>query len=150
MLAKQSLCVILFFGFMTPSEFVWATGKPAASDDIEKCYKATHPDVAINYCTQTIESRQLSGKGLAFAFYKRGNAYYGKADHDRAILDYDQASRLYPKHANSLSNRGAAYARKGDYDRAIRDSPAPARLEHRFVFICIPPTPHRRFLAPFI
>jgi tetratricopeptide (TPR) repeat protein len=127
-LEKQSLVVILFFALIATSEFVWATGKPAASDDIQKCYKSTNPDVAINYCTQTIESRQLSGKGLAFAFYKRGNAYYGKGDHDRAILDYDQAIRLNPSHANSHSNRGAAYARKGDYDRAIQDYDEAIRL----------------------
>jgi lipoprotein NlpI len=127
-LEKQSLFVILFFGLMATSEFVWATGKPAASGDTEKCYKSTNPDVAINYCTQTIESRQLSGKSLAFAFYKRGNAYYGKGDHDRAILDYDQAIRLNPSHANSHSNRGAAYARKGDYDRAIQDYDEAIRL----------------------
>jgi len=127
-LGKQCLFAISLLGLVSGSEFVWATGKPVAGDDTEKCYKSTNPDVAINYCTQTIESRQLSGKGMAFAFYKRGNAYYGKGDHDRAILDYDQAIRLNPSHANSHSNRGAAYARKGDYHRAIQDYDEAVRL----------------------
>jgi tetratricopeptide (TPR) repeat protein len=127
-LGKQCLFAILLLGFIAANEFVGATGKPAISDDIGKCYKATTPDVAINHCTQTIESRQLSGKALAFVFYKRGNAYYGKGDHDRAILDYNQAIRLNPRDANSFSNRGAAYARKADYDRAIQDYDEAIRL----------------------
>jgi tetratricopeptide (TPR) repeat protein len=127
-LKKQWLFAISLLGLVSASEFVGATGKSAVSDDIGKCYKATTPDVAIAYCTQAIESRQLSGKLLAFAFSKRGNAYYGKGDQDRAILDYNQAIRLNPSDANSRSNRGAAYARKGDYDRAIEDYDEVVRL----------------------
>jgi lipoprotein NlpI len=32
-------------------------------------------------------------------FTGRGNAYFGKGDHDRAIADYDEATRLDPKDA---------------------------------------------------
>jgi tetratricopeptide (TPR) repeat protein len=126
--ARRCLLAISLLGFMAASEPVWATGKPAVRYDIEKCDKATSPDVAIAYCTQAIESRQFRGKLLAFAFYKRGNAYYGKGDHDRAISDYNQAIRLNPSDVNSRSNRGAAYARKRDYDRAIEDYDEAIRL----------------------
>ena len=122
------LFAILILALLAGSELVWAVGKSAVSVDIAKCHKPTNSDVAINYCTQAIESGQLSGKGLAFAFYRRGNGYHEKGDYDRAILDYDQAVRLNPSHANAFSNRGVAYARKGDYDRAIQDYDEAIRL----------------------
>jgi tetratricopeptide (TPR) repeat protein len=125
---KRYLSVISLMGFIVAATEVWAIGKPASGEGNEKCYKSTNPDVTISYCTQTIESGEVSGKGLAFAFYKRANAYYGKGDHDRAIHDYDQAIRLNPGHANSFSNRGAAYARRGDYDRAIQNYDEAIRL----------------------
>src|SRR5262245_39441524 len=102
----QCLFAILILVLPAGSESVWAVGKPAVSADITKCHKPTSSDVAINYCTQAIESGQLSGKGLAFAFYRRGNGYYEKRDYDRAILDYDQSIRLNPGHASAFSNRG--------------------------------------------
>jgi tetratricopeptide (TPR) repeat protein len=116
---KQHRCAILILVLLAASQSVWALDKPLGSLDITKCHKPTNSDMAINYCTQAIELRQLSGRDLAFAFYRRGNAYSQKGDHDRAISDYDQAIRLNPSHANSFSNRGVAYAHKGDYDRAI-------------------------------
>jgi tetratricopeptide (TPR) repeat protein len=125
---NQCLFAILILVLLARSESVWAVGKPAVSVDITKCHKPTNSDVAINYCTQAIESGQLSGKGLAFAFYRRGNGYHEKGDYDRAILDYDQAVRLNPSHANAFSNRGVAYARKGDYDRAIQNYDEAIRL----------------------
>jgi len=125
---NQCLFAILILVLLAASESVWAVGKPAVSVDITKCHKPTNSDVAINYCTQAIESGQLSGKGLAFAFYRRGNGYYEKRDYDRAILDYDEAIRLNPSHANAHSNRGVAYARKGDYDHAILDYDEAIRL----------------------
>ena len=125
---KQCLFAILILVLVAASESVWALDKPLGSVDITKCHKPTNSDMAINYCTQAIGSRQLSGKGLAFAFYRRGNAYSEKGDYDRAIPDYDQAIRLNPSHANTFSNRGVAYARKGDYDQAILDYGEAIRL----------------------
>jgi lipoprotein NlpI len=124
----QYLFAILVLALLAGSELVWAVGKPAVNVDIAKCHRPTNSDVAINYCTQAIESGQISGKSLAFAFYRRGNGYHEKGDYDRAILDYDQAIRLNPSHANAFSNRGVAYARKGDYDRAIQDYDEAIRL----------------------
>src|SRR5215475_8264986 len=125
---KQRRLAIFILVLLAASKSVWALDKPLGSVDITKCHKPTNSDMAINYCTQAIESRQLSGKGLAFAFYRRGNAYSEKGDYDRAIPDYDQAIRLNPSHANTFSNRGVAYARKGDYDRAILDYSEAIRL----------------------
>jgi lipoprotein NlpI len=126
---KQCLFAILILVLLAASDSVWAVGKPTAnSEDVPKCYKSTNADITINYCTQAIESGQLSGRGLAFAFYKRANAYYEKGEYDRAIEDYDQAIRLNPKHPDAFSNRGVAYARKGDYDRAIENYNEAIRL----------------------
>lgn len=128
---KELLLAFLLVGLIATSDAVWAIGKPARSGSgyTEKCYKSSDPDLVINNCTRAVASRKLSGKNLAFAFYKRGNAYSQKGDYDRAIQDYDQAIRLNPGHAIAFSNRGVAYARKGDYDRAIQDYNQAIRLD---------------------
>ena len=123
------LFALLFFVLFAASAPVSATGKPAVEEGVNKCYKSTNSDIVITYCTQAIESRQLSGKGLAFAFYRRGNAYNEQGDHDRAIKDYDEALRLNPKHANAFSNRGVAYGHKGEYDLAIQSYDEAIRLD---------------------
>src|SRR5215831_8433486 len=125
---KQYLFALLVLVLSLATDSVWAVGKPTANEDIPKCYKSTNSEMAINYCTQVIESGQLSGKGLAFAFYKRANGYYERGQYDRAIEDYNQAIRLNPNHANAFSNRGATYARKGEYDRAIENYDEAIRL----------------------
>ena len=125
---KQYLFAVLVLVLSPATDSVWAVGKPTANENIPKCYKSTNSEMAINYCTQAIESRQLSGKGLAFAFYKRANGYYERGQYDRAIEDYNQAIRLNPNHANAFSNRGATYARKGEYDRAIENYDEAIRL----------------------
>src|SRR5499426_2124525 len=125
---KQYLFAVLVLVLSPATDSVWAVGKPTANKDIPKCNKSTNSEMAINYCTQAIESGQLSGKGLAFAFYKRANGYYERGQYDRAIEDYNQAIRLNPNHANAFSNRGATYARKGEYDRAIESYDEAIRL----------------------
>src|SRR5215510_13623432 len=125
---KQYLFAVLVLVLSPATDSVWAVGKPTANEDIPKCYKSTNSEMAINYCTQVIESGQLSGKGLAFAFYKRANGYYERGQYDRAIEDYNQAIRLNPNHANAFSNRGVAYGRKGDYDRAVENYDEAIRL----------------------
>ena len=44
-----------------------------------------------------------------------------KGDHDRAIVDYNEAIRLSPNYLVAIYNRGLAYLKKGDNDRAIAD-----------------------------
>jgi tetratricopeptide (TPR) repeat protein len=125
---RQFLFTISLLTFIAVGDFASATGKPTAGNDIEKCYKSTNPDIVINHCSQAIGSKKLSGKSLAFAFYKRGNAYSQKEDYDQAIQDYDRAIRLNPGQAIAFSNRGVAYARKGNYDWAIQDYDQAIRL----------------------
>jgi lipoprotein NlpI len=129
----HSCCLFapLLFVLFAASEPVTATGKPGTEEGVDKCYKSTNPGIAITYCTRAIESGQLSGKGLAFAFYRRGNAYNEQGDYDRAIDDYNEALQLNPKHANALSNRGVAYGHKGEYDLAIQSYDEALRLNPR-------------------
>jgi tetratricopeptide (TPR) repeat protein len=49
-------------------------------------------------CTAVISS----GKTLAMLYFKRGNAYDNKGDHDRAIAGFDEAIRLDPKYELKL------------------------------------------------
>jgi tetratricopeptide (TPR) repeat protein len=119
---------ILLFVFFAAGEPVLATGKPVLDEGVQQCYKSTDANTTITHCTQAIESGRLSGKGLAFAFYRRGSAYSEQRDYHRAIEDYDEAVRLNPKHANAFSNRGVAYAGKQDYDRAIQSYDEAIRL----------------------
>src|SRR5215471_6865576 len=125
---KQYLFAVLVLVLSPATDSVWAVGKPTANEDIPKCYKSTNSETAISYCTRAIESGQLSGKSLAFAFYKRANGYYERGQYDRAIEDYNHVIGLNPNHADAFSNRGVAYARKGDYDRAVENYDEAIRL----------------------
>jgi formylglycine-generating enzyme required for sulfatase activity/tetratricopeptide (TPR) repeat protein len=55
------------------------------------------------------------------AYIERGNAYYSKGDHGRAIADYSEAVKLDGKNAVGYANRALAYQGKGDYDHALSD-----------------------------
>jgi tetratricopeptide (TPR) repeat protein len=127
------LFATLFLVLFASSEPVSATSRAPVEGSADRCYKSNDPGTAIRYCTQAIESRQLSGKHLAFAFYTRGNAYNEQREFDRAIEDYNEAIRLNPRHANGFSNRGVAFTQKGEYDRAIESFNDAIRLDPNHV-----------------
>jgi lipoprotein NlpI len=66
------------------------------------------------------------------AFNNRGLVYSDKDNNDRAIADYDEAIRLYPKYALAFNNRGRAYRTKGDDDHAIADYDEAIRLDPKY------------------
>jgi TPR repeat len=72
-------------------------------------------------CTEAIRSGKFPEMSVAAAFRNRGNAYATKGDLERAIADYDQATRLNPDDAPAYNNRGFAHAIKKNYDHAIAD-----------------------------
>ena len=94
-------------------------------------------DIQVDGCTAAIESGRWSGKGLAWAFYNRGSAYFVKGDNDRAIADRSEAIRLDPKMAIAYSNRCAAYLNKGDNDRAIVDCEKAIQLDPNLVLALV-------------
>ncbi len=108
--------------------FLAAIPCQAQSADAQKCAKETDPDLVLTYCTRAIESGGLSTSNLAVIFSSRGSAYYGKGDYDRAIQDYDQATRLNPNYSNAFINRGLTYKFKGDFDRSIQNYDQAIRL----------------------
>jgi tetratricopeptide (TPR) repeat protein len=86
-------------------------------------------DQRISSCTALIQSGQLSGARMSWAYSNRGSAYTDKKDYDLAIADFDQVIRFDPKDAGTYNNRGNAYAGKGDIDRAIADYDQAIRLD---------------------
>ena len=61
-------------------------------------------------------------------FSMRGVAYNNKGNYDRAIADFNEASRLNPNDARVFHVRGVAYYNKSNYDRAIEDFNEALRL----------------------
>jgi lipoprotein NlpI len=120
-----SISLVAFFATTGP---ITATPKPVVEDALNRCDESANLEMTISYCTQAIESGRLSGKRLAFAFYKRGNAYNAKREYASAVRDYDEAIRLNPRHANTFSNRGVALGGKREYDRAIESYTEAIRL----------------------
>jgi hypothetical protein len=81
----------------------------------------TDPDIAIMGCTALIDSRSLAPFDLARAFKKRGVAFIHGGHYNLAILDLDEAIRIWPDDADALFSRGVAYNNEGEYDKSIAD-----------------------------
>src|SRR6202022_2647082 len=109
----------LFFivGLLLPG----ISGASAADGAIE-CAKASG-GTSIAACSLLITSNRLSGSDLAVTYNYRGIAYARSGDLDRAIADFSEAIRRYPKTAlfYPYVNRGDAYKAKEAFDRAIAD-----------------------------
>ncbi len=73
-------------------------------------------------------------KNNAEAYYKSGNEYFAKGEHDIAISEYTEAIRLNPKFAEAYSNRGRAYGIKGDNDIALSDFNEAIRLNPKLAW----------------
>ena len=91
----------------------------ATADDWEDC-KRGEPERRIAACTQII-GKGGANEGQALAHTNRGDAYYVKGDHDRAIADHSTAVEFDPKYSDAYINRGNAYNAKGDRERAMAD-----------------------------
>ena len=65
---RQCQFAFLVLVMVAANELVWAVGKTVVTLDITKCHKSTDSNVVISYCTQAIESGQLSGKVWVLPF----------------------------------------------------------------------------------
>ena len=103
---------------------VVATSSAAQSVDQARCggQEGASPDLTVTACTAVITSGQQSAEILAGAFYNRGGAYAAKGEYDRAIPDYEEATRLKPDYAEAFNGRSDSATNngsvRGDYTAA--------------------------------
>ena len=62
------------------------------------------------------------------AYNHRGIALILLREYDKAVADFTEAIRLFPKHTSALSNRGYAWVALGEDDKAVADFTEAIRL----------------------
>ena len=92
---------------------------PVAADELRTCYRYDDSHNAIAACTRLIRSNAYHR--IADVFSARGVAYRWIGNYDLAILDFDDAIRLDPRHSIAYGQRGIAYMQKGNRQQALRD-----------------------------
>jgi len=97
---------------------LWVTS-PAA-DDATDC-QSTDPQTRIQGCTNLLKKRKLSGADQATVYVYRGIGHARIGNHAKAIEDYGQSIKLFPKRADPYYLRGVSHAAVGDAAAAIRD-----------------------------
>jgi lipoprotein NlpI len=93
----------------------------AQTPQVDQCVNKNRvlgPDIVIRACTAVIDAGPHEAR-IAWALGNRGGAWSHKGDMDRAIADYDEATRLAPTYALGYEGLGAAWRVKGDKDNAI-------------------------------
>jgi tetratricopeptide (TPR) repeat protein len=90
----------------------------ATSDDPTVCLNGS-ADAAIAACTRLIATGTKSATELALAYSYRGLHLIEKREYDRALADYNTATKLNPNNSLPYSGRGIIYLERGDFDRAI-------------------------------
>src|SRR4029077_9871625 len=103
--------ILSIFAVLAISLFLKAASLAQSSMEWKQCLGLEGPivDTVIDGCTAIIQSGQEAHEKLATAFDNRGVAYRLKGDYERALQDYDQATRLNPDNANAYNNRGIIY-----------------------------------------
>jgi tetratricopeptide (TPR) repeat protein len=108
-LRKSAFNGIIVVGVLIAAHlFIGRTASARQSQNWTWCTnngKQFSPGLEISGCTAVIHSGQETRGNLAIAYYNRGTLYFRKKDYDRAIQDYDQATRLNPQHANAFNGR---------------------------------------------
>ena len=104
---------------------------------IAKVLSDDHYEQWLNISDAAIQNgvflKNLTRDGIiALAYNNRGNAWADKGNPDKAILDFNEAIRLYPNFATAYNNRGNAWADKGNLDKAIADHDRSIILDPNF------------------
>jgi len=106
--------------------------RASPSDDVMDCF-GEHSMRRIDACTAIIGQSGIEPRTQSQAFAQRGLAYSLRSEHDRAMLDYDEAIRTDPNNAIALNNRAWSFFKTGrpmqglpDADRSIELNPMSA------------------------
>jgi tetratricopeptide (TPR) repeat protein len=83
-----------------------------------ECKGKDNDEIIVN-CTNLLNRFSLIYPTNILAYLKRGFAFVNKGDYDRAIRDFDEATRIDPKDPSAYIFRGSVYRTKRNYDRAI-------------------------------
>jgi lipoprotein NlpI len=71
-------------------------------------------------CTAFLAEPSLARPVRAQALNIRGNTYDALGQHDLAIADYTEVTKLLPDFSAAYANLGLQYARKGDFKTALQ------------------------------
>ena len=94
-----------------------------------RCYTqalAGRYDLALKDCNESV---RLNPSGNWYALGRRGLVYFLMAQDDKAIADYDAATKINPNNANTLYGRGLAKSRMGDKAAGDADIARAKRLQ---------------------
>jgi tetratricopeptide (TPR) repeat protein len=95
---------------------------------LSDCNRAIALGPTANTLNATGNEKLSNDRSKSDYYAQRGAVYHGRRELDRAIADYSEALRLYPKNIIALNNRARAYDDKGDSARARADRDAAKRL----------------------
>ncbi len=87
------------------------------------------PDLQISGCTSIILGGRETTNNLSIAFNNRGNGYVQRKDDDKALSDFNQATRINPKNSLAHRNRANLHRRAKRYDNALSDYNEAIRLK---------------------
>ena len=90
-----------------------SNGQNSALAEFEKVKKLNN-DAAIRQFTAVLQKNPKD----TGAYAKRGKAYSGNKDYDKAMADYDKAIQLDPKIADAYVGRAVIYLVKRDYNKS--------------------------------
>jgi tetratricopeptide (TPR) repeat protein len=85
------------------------------------CNNAIALGPTANALNATGQEKLSDDRSASDYFTQRGIAYLGKQEIDRAIADFGDALRLYPRNVAAFNNRARAWQAKGDTARANED-----------------------------
>ena len=90
-----------------------SNGQNPALAEFEKVKKLNN-DAAIRQFTSALQKNPKD----ASAYAKRGKAYSGNKDYDKAMADYGKAIALDPKSADAYVGQAVIYLMKKDFDKS--------------------------------
>lgn len=98
-----------------------------AYKDLSNCYVyLLKYDDAIETCTKAInlvKEYQLDetyDHGLQSIYEERANAFWYKGDYSSALMDFDEALKIFPNDSDIIMQKGDIYLERKDYEKALK------------------------------